>query len=64
VRTAPWNYRAKEILDLVKKADYEWFEISTNGALLPANIHCETYDDNFVAVPNERKNEIAEYLSL
>ncbi|GAC1661751.1 MAG: hypothetical protein PVS2B2_03770 [Candidatus Acidiferrum sp.] len=63
VRTAPWNYRAKEILELVKKADYEWFEISSNGALLPANMQCETYDCNLVAVPRERKKEITESLA-
>jgi FkbM family methyltransferase len=59
VRTKPWNYRAREIIDLLTQYDYEWFGISGDGILLPMPAGQETFDGNFVAVPSERIAEIA-----
>jgi|SRR5580700_5914570 FkbM family methyltransferase len=59
VRTKPWNYRAREIIDFLTQYGYEWFGISGDGILLPMPAGQETFDGNFVAVPSERIAEIA-----
>lgn len=61
VRTAAWGYPAREILQFLKRMDYEWFAIAAKGALLPINCAQQMYDANLVALPAERTEE---FLSL
>ncbi len=61
VRTRPWGYAAREILQFLIRMDYEWFAIASKGALLPISCDEETYDANLVALPVERAEE---FLSL
>lgn len=61
IRTKPWGYAAREILQLLIRMDYQWFAIAAKGALLPIPCDLETYDANLVAFPIERTEE---FLSL
>ena len=61
MRTRPWGYAAREILQFLIRMDYEWFVIAAKGALLPISCKAETYDTNLVALPGERTEE---FLSL
>lgn len=61
IRTKPWGYAAREILQLLIRMDYQWFAIAEKGALLPIPCNQETYDANLVALPIERTEE---FLSL
>jgi len=54
MRTKPWGYRAKEIVEFLCSRGYEWFELSEDGIIQPAKINCETHDTNLVAVPLKR----------
>jgi FkbM family methyltransferase len=61
IRTKPWGYAAREILQFLMRLDYQWFAIAAKGALLPISCNEETYDANLVALPIERAEE---FLSL
>jgi FkbM family methyltransferase len=61
IRTKPWGYAAREILQFLMRMDYQWFVIAAKGALLPISCNEETYDANLVALPIERTQE---FLSL
>lgn len=61
IRTKPWGYAAREILQLLIRMDYQWFAIAAKGALLPIPCNLETYDANLIALPIERTEE---FLSL
>jgi len=58
VRTQPWGYRAKEILDYLRERGYQWFHISPDGLLEELDVSRNTYDENFVAYPEERAASI------
>lgn len=61
VRTLPWGYAAREIIQYLVRMDYRWFAIAAKGALLPISCDQESYDANLVALPVERTEE---FLSL
>jgi hypothetical protein len=61
IRTKPWGYAAREILQILIRMDYQWFVIAAKGALLPISCKEDTYDANLVALPLERTEE---FLSL
>jgi len=54
VRTQPWGYRAREIIDYLRERGYQWFHISPEGLLEEMDVSRNTYDENFVACPEER----------
>jgi FkbM family methyltransferase len=58
IRTAPWNYAAREIVSMLEERDYTWFEVSKNGRLTEMNTKRREFDANIVAIPNERKESI------
>jgi FkbM family methyltransferase len=61
IRTAPWGYRAKEIIELLSQKRFRWFSITQAGTLQELDITAESFDGNFVAIPEER--ECAETLT-
>ena len=61
IRTLPWGYPAREIIQFLIRMDYRWFAIAAKGALLPISCDQESYDANLVALPVERTEE---FLSL
>jgi hypothetical protein len=61
IRTEPWGYAAREIIQFLIRMDYRWFAIAVKGALLPISCDQDSYDANLVALPVERTEE---FLSL
>jgi hypothetical protein len=61
IRTLPWGYAARDIIQFMVRMDYRWFAIAAKGALLPISCDQETYNANLVALPAERTEE---FLSL
>lgn len=57
VRTLPWGYPARDIIQFLIRMDYRWFAIAAKGALLPISCDQESYDANLVALPMERTEE-------
>jgi FkbM family methyltransferase len=55
VRTAPWGYRAKDIIEHLRERGYKWFRLAGEGHLESLNVKCEKFDGNFVAFPEERE---------
>ena len=53
-RTAPWGYRAREIVDLVASWDYRWYLVEDGGRLAPIDANQKTFFGNGVALPAER----------
>jgi FkbM family methyltransferase len=57
IRTEPWGYAAREIIQFLIRMDYRWFAIAVKGALLPISCDQDSYDANLVALPVERTEE-------
>ncbi len=62
VRTLPWGYPAREILQFLIRIDYRWFAIVAKGMLLPISCEQESYEANLVALPVERTQEFLRLL--
>jgi FkbM family methyltransferase len=58
IRTRPWGYPAREIVQLLDRVGYEWFRILSSGLLAPADIHEQSYDANLVAIPRDRVADV------
>lgn len=63
VRTRPWGYAAREIVQLLVQRNYRWFALTESSALQPASPGEEFYDANLVAVPAERLGEFQNLLA-
>jgi FkbM family methyltransferase len=53
-RTAPWGYRARDIVDLVASWEYRWHMIEEGGRFEPIGADRATFFGNGVAFPAER----------
>ena len=58
IRTRPWGYRAKQIIELLARENYCWFGVKADGSLQQVATDLESYDANLVALPAERVDEI------
>jgi FkbM family methyltransferase len=58
VRTEPWGYRAKDIVQHLGQLGYEWFEIGVDGGITRIESDSEVFDANLVAVPKERVGQM------
>jgi FkbM family methyltransferase len=58
IRTEPWGYPAREILQILDRAGYDWFRILDDCRLAPIEIHDKHYDANLVAIPRDRVAEV------
>jgi FkbM family methyltransferase len=63
IRTRPWGYPAREIMQLLVSWGYWWFALSEVGTLYPVSPDAEAYDANFVALPSERMEEFQRLLA-
>jgi FkbM family methyltransferase len=63
LRTWPWGYAAREMIDFLARADYSWFALTANRNLQPISTHLKTYNANLVALPAERAGEIRKTLT-
>jgi FkbM family methyltransferase len=53
-RTAPWGYRARDIIDVVAAWGYRWYSIEDRGSVSPISPDATTFFGNAVALPVER----------
>jgi FkbM family methyltransferase len=56
IRTLPWGYLARDIVNYLAVLNYKWFSICADGGL-HAILGEEEYDGNLVALPAERAEE-------
>jgi FkbM family methyltransferase len=62
LRTGPWGYAAKEIIEHLAQRGYKWFAIDADGWLRELDVSAEKFDGNFVACPEERLTEIGRFV--
>jgi FkbM family methyltransferase len=62
VRTGPWGYAAREIIEWLGRKGFEWFELTGKGGLRRADLRQAFYDHNLVAVPGEKMDQIQQLL--
>jgi FkbM family methyltransferase len=55
IRTAPWGYSAREILNFMEQLEYLWFDIRPDGTLSKLQPGHDLRDTNLVAVPKEQR---------
>jgi FkbM family methyltransferase len=53
LRTQPWGYRARDIVEFLLHEKYCWFAPTADGNVRPAATSMDSYDANLVAVPEE-----------
>jgi len=63
IRTRPWGYPARKIMQLLARWNYRWFALGEMGTLYPASQDDESYDSNYVALPDERAEEFQRLLA-
>jgi len=58
IRTTPWGYPAKAIVDFLRQRGFQWFSLSDDDELIPvASVETE-FDGNYIAIPEERIFEV------
>lgn len=60
LRTAAWNYKAKEIVDFLQERGYAFFSISAGGTPVTASYSEDYVDTNLVALPQRVRQAILE----
>ncbi len=58
IRTRPWGYAAREIIEFLRSRGYHWFAPQPEGSLKPVPADQVEFDGNFVAVPDERMHQV------
>jgi FkbM family methyltransferase len=53
IRTLPWGYPAKQIIEYLGSKGYKWFVLSENGSIHKLDITLNVFEGNFVACPEE-----------
>lgn len=62
IRTRPWGYPAKEIIEQMIQRKYKWFGMAPNGFLSALDVSANEFDGNFVACPEERLPELQKFV--
>ena len=60
VRTQPWGYRAKEIIDYLTREEYGWFRLIEGGLVAELDVSPDEFEGNFVACPDEFASALRE----
>jgi len=58
LRTQPWGYRARDIVEFLLREKYCWFAVTADGNLRSTATDMDSYDANLVAVPAECLDEV------
>ena len=61
-RSEPWGHRARDTASLLQEHGFHWFAISQGGTLERVPENLEKFEGNFVAVPDERVEDIKELM--
>lgn len=64
IRTQPWGYEAREIVEFLDRQGYKWFELLSNGSIRPIAPNLQVYDANLVAIPEERAELLSKNAEL
>ena len=64
IRTRPWGYEAREIVEFLDRLRYSWFQLLDNGSLRPISAKLDVYDANLVALPTESVDGILKSLEI
>ena len=62
IRTTPWGYPARLIVDFLEQKGFRWFSLSVESKLDPMGAE-ESFDGNYVAVPAERIDHLLVHTS-
>lgn len=62
LRTRPWGYPAREIVEFLARENYGWFAVNANSNLQPVSTQLKLYGANLVALPEERVDDIRKTL--
>ena len=62
MRTEPWGYPAKEIIEHLVQRNYKWFKIDAEGWLIALDVSAAKFDGNFVACPEEKLAEVSPFV--
>jgi len=62
VRTSPWGYHAREILQSLVQLGFETFTFSPKGTIRPISAELCSYDSNVLAIPSERSEDTLKHL--
>jgi FkbM family methyltransferase len=57
LRTEPFGYQARAVVQFLARMDYRWFSIAPDSSLQPISSELNSYDANLVALPGERARE-------
>ena len=60
IRTKPWGYPAREIVQFIAERGYTWFRLEESGKPVPMDLASPSFDANLVAVPIERMQRFGE----
>jgi FkbM family methyltransferase len=63
IRTLPWGYHAREIVQQLASLDFRPFILTPSGRLTPISSELETYATNILAIPVERLEEVLKLAS-
>ena len=53
IRTQPWGYPAKRIIDYLGGKGFKWFSLRGEGCIEELDVSANEFDGNFVACPEE-----------
>ena len=53
LRTRPWGYQAKKVIELLQGNGFRWIQLGNNGVVQDIDPHLDKFDGNFVAWPEE-----------
>lgn len=64
IRTKPWGYPAREIVQFLAQRDYNWFALENTGKPVPIDPVSHPLDANLVAVPGQLVQTFAESVTM
>jgi FkbM family methyltransferase len=57
LRTAPWGYLSRDIVQFLTSVGYRWYALAADGSLRSISSELDSYEANLVAFPRERSRE-------
>ncbi len=63
IRTQPWGYQARAIVQLLASLDYSWYALAPDSSLHPISNQLDSYQANLVALPSERAREFRDLVA-
>jgi len=64
VRSKPWGHTANDVLCFLDRLNFRWFALRPDGQILPIDRQKAFYNDNFLAIPEERSGDVRNFFTL